>query len=134
MDKDVRKNRGIRFDDAEWRAITRLAQDHGINQPSTFVRERMLNTLRNRQPSPDAVQQNGVDERQLSAQMVATLHDSTREKMTFSALLETFILLRKLAQQTDPALVTAAHEEAKKIRMDLDVELTQNDSAERNGE
>ncbi|MBR9871477.1 MAG: hypothetical protein GYB26_10085 [Gammaproteobacteria bacterium] len=134
MGDDAKKNRGIRFNDAEWGAITKLAKQHGIHHPSTFVREKMLSAVRNRHQESPATGDSGIDESALSYKLVACLHDTSREKMAFSALLETFILLRKIAGRSDPELITAAHEEAKKVRADLGIELTKTNTGEEHGQ
>ena len=44
----ARKNRGIRFSDAEWEEVREAAQTDGIT-PAEFVRERILHLIRNPQ-------------------------------------------------------------------------------------
>ena len=45
---DARKNRGIRFSDAEWEQVRDAAQTHGIT-PAEFVREKILALVHNRE-------------------------------------------------------------------------------------
>ena len=44
----ARKNRGVRFSDAEWEEVREAAQTHGIT-PAEFVREKILALVRNRE-------------------------------------------------------------------------------------
>ncbi len=44
----ARKNRGVRFSDAEWEEVREAAQTHGIT-PAEFVRDNILALVRNQE-------------------------------------------------------------------------------------